>query len=750
MHAWNVGDERFDAMAHGLAASVNGISIQTHASMPTSHGELYPHTSKPSFFVCEKRSSPVCRLVAKLNSTIEQYQSIVSRLFPSKDVEDLSSLSQEELLDLALSKSSQPVPTSTASLPGAALQYSTPRSPGVDSLECLEEVPEQCHKWDEARRDKSEVQSASDDVNGLSMSVRHSSYVGVSSISAALKVIMKALPAARPLPASTEPDTADSSFSNSPAPELEDEEEFPSPSEADFLIDAYFERVHVFCPLLDERKVRDIHRKGGRRDRSWTALINMVFALGSLSSGTCESDAHIVYYERARDHLNFETFGCGNIEVLQTLGMMGGYYMHYLNRPNEGSAIMGQYIPNFSSIPSTNVVSGAAFRMACSLGLHREYHNPALKDGAAAQSLAPSMSRLHSRILHPGMRRRIWWSLFCLDTWASITTGRPSLGRISVGVTVRELGNEMENEADPQALYDMKILPLIYNTKYCKISTEIQDYLAASALINAGDLNRLDEEVVQWYESLPAILTTDPKDTVPSFLHTCRLVMKWRTQNLRIILHRPYLLSTALRRAAFAELGPEERAAVGKCRSVASRAIEDISSDCSEDLISGWNGVWLCFQACFVPLVSLFSDNSNVQETTKWEAQVEQAIEFFERMRLWSVSARKSKDAVQTLYDVYKTMKAASTAVTTADAEFLSNSIVGEESQQPPHQQGFVDGYATNLLSTDLTMDIWPDENQLSDLSGFWDDITWGNFQELSDNQYGALSFDLFHGDAPC
>lgn len=529
MHAWNVGEERFDAMAHALAASVNGISIQTHASMRTSHGELYRLTSKPSFLISDKRTSQVYRLVAKLNSTIEQYQSIVSRLFPSKDVEDLSSLSQEELLDLALSKSSQPVATSTASLPGAALQYSTPRSEGADSLECLEEVPEQCHKWDEARRGKSEVQSASDDVNGLSMSVRHSSYVGVSSISAALKVIMRALPAARPLPASTEPDTADPSFSNSPAPELEDEEDFPSPSEADFLIDAYFERVHVFCPLLDERKVRDIHRKGGRRDRSWTALINMVFALGSLSSGTCESDAHIVYYERARDHLNFETFGCGNIEVLQTLGMMGGYYMHYLNRPNEGSAIMGQYIPNFSSIPSTDMVSGAAFRMACSLGLHREYHNPALKDGAAPQNLAPSMSRLRSSILHPEMRRRIWWSLFCLDAWASITTGRPSLGRISVGVTVRELGNEMENEADPQALYDMKILPLIYNTKYCKISTEIQDCLAASALINAGDLNRLDEEVVRWYESLPATLTTDPKDTVPSFLHTCRLVMKWRT-----------------------------------------------------------------------------------------------------------------------------------------------------------------------------------------------------------------------------
>jgi hypothetical protein len=67
--------------------------------------------------------------------------------------------------------------------------------------------------------------------------------------------------------------------------------------------------------------------------------------------------------------------------------------------------------------------------------------------------------------------------------------------------------------------------------------------------------------------------------------------MKWRYQNLRIILHRPYLLSAALRKAPFSSLTAEEKLAVSKCRIIAAKAIENISTECKDDVISGWNGV---------------------------------------------------------------------------------------------------------------------------------------------------------------
>ncbi|KAK3077468.1 hypothetical protein LTR53_020680, partial [Teratosphaeriaceae sp. CCFEE 6253] len=51
----------------------------------------------------------------------------------------------------------------------------------------------------------------------------------------------------------------------------------------------------------------------------------------------------------------------------------------------------------------------------------------------------------------------------------------------------------------------------------------------------------------------------------------------------------------------------EERVAVSKCRAIAGEAIKDIAATGREELIAGWNSVWLMYQAAMVPLVSLFS-----------------------------------------------------------------------------------------------------------------------------------------------
>jgi hypothetical protein len=134
-------------------------------------------------------------------------------------------------------------------------------------------------------------------------------------------------------------------------------------------------------------------------------------------------------------------------------------------------------------------------------------------------------------------------------------------------------------------------LPLIHNTAFCKIATTIQDKLSSSPQIPFDEVVRFDDELVRWWDDLPEILTTESEDSVPSFLHVPRLVMKWRYQNLRIILHRPYLLSAALRRTPFSGLSAEEKASIAKCRVIAATTIEDIAAECKEDVISGWNGV---------------------------------------------------------------------------------------------------------------------------------------------------------------
>lgn len=353
----------------------------------------------------------------KLSSNIEQYKSVLAKLYPTKDLEHLASLPREELLELALSTpaTTNSPSTGTTQAPSEAALGSD----GAESLEALEQAPPEDPYWDEARKHLVRVQGISDDVNGLSMSVdRLSSYVGISSVTAALKVIMRCAPGVKPLLAFNAQDTALQSRAGSPPPELANDSPLALPSQAhgQELIESYFECVHLFFPMIEERKFWSMYLYSDRKDSAWLALLNMVFALGSLASSTADNEAHYVYFNRARAQLTLESFGSGNLEVLQALAIMSGYYMHYLNRPNEAHSLMG-----------------GTLRMATALGLHREYSEASKNDPSRhLNTIAPG----EADSISPEMRRRIWWSLFCMDSWASTTTGRPSLGRMGPSITV--------------------------------------------------------------------------------------------------------------------------------------------------------------------------------------------------------------------------------------------------------------------------------------------------------------------------
>jgi hypothetical protein len=358
-------------------------------------------------------------LVDKLSNNIEQYKTVLNKLYGSKDLEALANLPREELLELALSS---PVPvhvTSPPGLEGRAMSEILSGSDGAESLEALEQAPPEDPFWDEARKHQMRVQGISDDVNGLSMSVdRMSSYVGISSITAALKVIVRCAPQARPLITQQTTETTLPSRAGSPPPELTDSSPLalPSSTHGQELLESYFDRVHPFFPLIDERKFWSTYLYGNRKDSQWLCLLNMVFALGSLASSSTDNEAHYVYFNRSRTHLSLESFGSGNLEVLQALSIMSGFYMHYLNRPNEAHSLMG-----------------GALRMATALGLHREYSE---RSDLTSHLTLPG----EEESISPEMRRRIWWSLFCLDAWASTTTGRPSLGRMGPSITVLKPG----------------------------------------------------------------------------------------------------------------------------------------------------------------------------------------------------------------------------------------------------------------------------------------------------------------------
>jgi hypothetical protein len=137
----------------------------------------------------------------------------------------------------------------------------------------------------------------------------------------------------------------------------------PSGLREQTLVDAYFLHVHVLIPMVDEVHFRATFREMENKppDPSWLALFNMVLAIGTIAACKSEENGHIKFYKHAKQLLRMDAFGSGRLEALQALILMGGYYLHYMDQPNESHAI-----------------TGAAFRMALAMGLHREQSEKAI------------------------------------------------------------------------------------------------------------------------------------------------------------------------------------------------------------------------------------------------------------------------------------------------------------------------------------------------------------------------------------
>lgn len=388
------------------------------------------------------RSLTLCpRTLDALSQSLEECRTILKRLYPTRDIQALLPLSRPQLISLldhpdSFSVPSQASPTGTNTTPLSQSTHSPNGTAQNDdrSLANLEQLPSQDTEWDEDRRNREPIPAEADDVNALSLSVdRQSSYLSATSVKAAFIVMLKVAPGLRSYLAAinstnNKPFNPGSSY---PTPQTASSirglQAIPWSSDGQTLIDAYFNRVQILVPMLDEPSFRADYLSGRRSDAPWLALLNMVFAMGSIVARKSDDHSHIAFYNRAKDQLPIDSFGSGHLETLQALALMGGYYLHYINRPN-----------------MANAVSGAALRMACAMGLHRE--SATVENGANQLAIE--------------QRRRTWWSLFCLDTWAFTTTGRPSMGRWGPAITVRP-PEVTQDQVGIQSVLFITILTLI-------------------------------------------------------------------------------------------------------------------------------------------------------------------------------------------------------------------------------------------------------------------------------------------------
>ena len=210
---------------------------------------------------------------------------------------------------------------------------------------------------------------------------------------------------------------------------------------------------------------------------------------------------------------------------------------------------------------------------------------------------------------------------------------------------------------------------------FCRLAADIQNRLAISSYLTPSEIAMFDKNLVAWFESLPSPLRS-PYQCARTLL-VPRAVLRWRYQNIRLLLYRPALLHAGLSRRPFTELQPVEKDAIEACRSIAGDSIIDITTDWQPDHICGWNAVWYAgsyspcvefkaystlrflFQASMVPLLSLFYESDNVVEAGKWRGQIEMALRVLQSMELWSAVAKRSREVIAEVYEAANQMSRA-------------------------------------------------------------------------------------------
>jgi Fungal specific transcription factor domain len=400
-------------MANTRVRRANGIERQTAAATPSRDKDKCLLESKSRRYLHSSLMLTCARSVEKISATLQKYRGILQKLYPTVHPDLLADLPRETLIEMISTNSPiEPPSPITPTVDERAPHI----SPDAGSLEALQSMPDDSNDGSDHR--SAGEPGITDDVNALSLSIKQSSsYLGISSVVAVLRVILWLDPASQKFFAQTPDGSELASREHSSPPEdmepghtlTQGRTEGSSPTWNEMpLINAYFSYVHPLIPLIEERTFRNTYMTARRSDPRWRLLLNAVLAMGSIAAGSADDISHHIYFNRAKQYLNLESLGEPHLERVQALAILGGLYLHYIQQPHLANAIMG-----------------ATLRMATTLGLHRE--SPDSISTSTPSNCAFSVE----------LRRRIWWCVFNLDAWAGSTLGRPSMGRMGYAITAK-------------------------------------------------------------------------------------------------------------------------------------------------------------------------------------------------------------------------------------------------------------------------------------------------------------------------
>ncbi|OJD37895.1 c6 transcription factor [Diplodia corticola] len=310
----------------------------------------------------------------------------------------------------------------------------------------------------------------------------------------------------------------------------------PSRPVVDFLLEEYFERVHWFSLVIYEplfRKEYDSVADGlaSPEQKGFLTLLTMVVGLAAWyrSQRNAVEEAFLAEDFRAwssellrQTELRlFDLMDDSDLTSVQVCILLGSYGVYH-GKPNVSFALLG-----------------ASIKMAQALRLHRE---PSRGDPGEIEE-----------------RKRVWWTIYTWDRFASITYGRP-LGinekdcNVSMPADVLESPCFRYNSSDGGGtLIHYSAYQRELNTLYQIASPMIEAIFgtrggeAASRRDRSNVVAEIDQQLRDWHQRLPAHLVLDlNNDTHVDTLAEARahrlqaLSLQLTYDNIVIVLHRPF------------------------------------------------------------------------------------------------------------------------------------------------------------------------------------------------------------------
>ncbi|EUC41474.1 hypothetical protein COCMIDRAFT_66973, partial [Bipolaris oryzae ATCC 44560] len=535
---------------------------------------------------------------------------ILQRLFPGLGIQYLDTLSREELISLI---SPQPI---TESAQAEAGQISEPAA--TEILLSFEGSRTREFIWDERFDDGNQQRGAGiDDVNGITAlfdTDSGRSYLGISSVPAILHVMAYTSPHLSYAIQTTKM-AANQDLTNAPLLDLPllfsqgscPPSCRPQVTNETALIDAYFQFLHPVLPMVDEADFRQCYTHGGRTDLArgpWLALLNMVLAFGYISCNDDRKAGHLYFSHRALEHMGVSCFGVGHLYMLQALILFGGWYLHFLNKPNMANAVLG-----------------AAHRMALAMGLHRE-------------TPLDRMTSANNQWM-AGVRTRTWWCLFCLDTWSGTTLGRPPC---------HVPGTAGLNEASAlrRGFLNYGAISMNASVTFSIIAARIQGHIAKTPLIPPATLKQFDNELLNWHENHRLVFRGDCEPN--GDISLAALLIEYRYLNTRMLLHRPSLLVQCVKAG---NVDSEMTSFANTCCCVAKKTVDTIAKTWYPNQLLSWKASWFLFQACLVLLLRLLSTSISPFEAKELEDYITRSMDLFTKMYPWRTALKQGQDLIQ-------------------------------------------------------------------------------------------------------